>query len=100
LWKVYTFLTSLRARGNVVSIRLRWLGHVVRRDEQSLIKGTWEELGLPDGRGRLGRPRFRWNDQVQRDLERIERNWTMTEDREAWRKIVIEAKNLRFDAPQ
>ncbi|KAJ4434934.1 hypothetical protein ANN_23506 [Periplaneta americana] len=92
-------LRSLYLKPDIVTValvksrRLGWLGHIIR-EEQSLKKVIWEQL--PDGRRCLGRSRFRWNDQVQRDLERKGGNRTMAEDRGAWNKIVTEAKNLRY----
>lgn len=83
----------------VKSRRLRWLGHVYRRDVDSRIKRVW--MGQPEGRRPLGRPRLRWSDQVRQDLRRLGASLETAEDRQQWRHIVGEAKNhLGFVWPQ
>lgn len=48
--------------------RLRWLGHVLRRNYSKMISIilNWK----PNKRRPLGRPRLRWEDQVGKGLER------------------------------
>lgn len=81
------------------SKRLRWLGHVWRRDNTSILKQVFN--GRPIGRRPLGRPRLRWRDQVVKDVRRLGVEMENCEDREEWRRIVGEAKNhLGFIWPQ
>ncbi|XP_060665808.1 uncharacterized protein LOC132798106, partial [Drosophila nasuta] len=47
--------------------RLRWLGHVVRMDEESPAQKVFEAR-VDYGRRRRGRPNLRWKDQVEQEL--------------------------------
>ena len=48
--------------------RLRWFGHIVRRDEEVEIKKVFE-LKI-EGRRKRGRPVKRWIDVVEEDMKR------------------------------
>ena len=52
--------------------RLRWYGHVKRREEDYVGKRMME-MAVP-GRGKRGRPRRRWMDLVREDMERVGAN--------------------------
>ena len=56
--------------------------------------------GKPTGKGPLGRPRRRWEDNVRMDLEEIDINagkWVdSAQDRNYWRALVNAALNLRI----
>ncbi|XP_054283287.1 uncharacterized protein LOC129000349 [Macrosteles quadrilineatus] len=53
------------------------------------------------GKRPLGRPKMRWYDQVKRDVSQCGGTVEMAADREAWKRLIYEAKNrLRFVAPQ
>jgi hypothetical protein len=53
----------------IKSRRLRWAGHVARMGER---RGAYRALvGKPEGRRPLGRPRRRWEDNIQRDLREV-----------------------------
>ena len=78
----------------VAGSRMRWAGHVQRMGEDRLLKRAWKaEEG---GRRRRGRPKLRWKDCVNRDLERAGTNgqeWkTTAEDRGKWRTLTIEVE--------
>ena len=45
--------------------RIRWAGHVVRMGERRGIRGL---VGKPEGKGPLGRPTHRWEDNIKMDL--------------------------------
>jgi hypothetical protein len=47
-----------------------------------------------EGRRSVGRPRLRWKDGVEDDLRKLNfKNWwTVTKDRESWKKILREAE--------
>jgi hypothetical protein len=47
----------------------RWAGHVVCMGE---VRGSYNILvGRPEGRRPLGRPRHRWEDNIEMDLREI-----------------------------
>ncbi|XP_054272854.1 uncharacterized protein LOC128993121 [Macrosteles quadrilineatus] len=83
----------------IKSRRLRWAGHVWRRENSSLIKAV--DQNKPEGRRPLGRPRLRWRSQVLKDVAVLGTTPEAAVDREEWRSIVGEAKNLlRFQWPR
>ena len=68
----------------IKSIRLRWAGHVARMEEgRSAFKIL---TGKPTGKRPLGRPRRRWEDNIEMDLKEIginTRNWVdLAQDRD------------------
>ncbi|KAI5735218.1 hypothetical protein M8J77_015704 [Diaphorina citri] len=62
---------------------MRWMGHVLRRDDESLIKSVWE--GELTGTRRRGRPKLRWKDQIKRDMAKINTTEEDAQDRTVWR---------------
>ena len=53
---------------------LEWMGHIVRMDHGRLVKKMFESK--PEVRRRMGRPRMRWLEDVERDLrERKVERW-------------------------
>ena len=59
--------------------RLRWYGHVKRRDENHPTRKILEFE--PTGRRALGRPRTRWKDSVKRAMEEVGLTEFDTQDR-------------------
>ena len=54
---------------NLKSRRLRWAGHVTRMEQS---RNAYRVLvGKPEGKRPLGRPRRRWEDNIQMDLKEI-----------------------------
>jgi hypothetical protein len=57
------------------------------------------EMGKPEGKRPLGRPRRRWVDNIKIDLGEIGwdgRDWIeLAQDRYRWRALVITVMNLR-----
>jgi hypothetical protein len=54
--------------------RLKWAGHVVRRDQQRPAKIILN--AKPEGRRKRGRPALRWEDGLDYDVKALgERNW-------------------------
>ena len=54
----------------VKSRRLRWPGHVTRMGNE---RGAWKLLvGKPDGKRQVGRPRMRWENNINHDLREID----------------------------
>ena len=72
--------------------RISWLGHLERMEENRMPKKMFtEEL---EGTRRRGRPRKRWREEVERDLQVLGvRRWReLVIDRDKWRSIVRQAK--------
>jgi hypothetical protein len=69
--------------------KLKWYGDVMHMASERIPKKLLE-LKL---RGRRGRPRTRWMDQVKRDMEKRGKKWTQVnqdnewEDRDRWRLL-------------
>ncbi|CAG9116720.1 unnamed protein product [Plutella xylostella] len=78
--------------GQIKSQRLRWLGHLQRMGEDRAAKRAY--LGIPSGRRPVGRPKYRWSDEVGKDLRQLQAgDWRATaQDRDQWRLLVSEAK--------
>jgi endonuclease/exonuclease/phosphatase family metal-dependent hydrolase len=78
--------------GFVKAQRLRWFGHVQRRDTQHILRKTlnWRPV---EGRPR-GRPRIRWEDQIHEDIRRIGiEDWrNKIQDRKSWEKNIRAAR--------
>ena len=64
--------------------RLRWFGHMNRRDQEYVGRQTLEMV--PPGRRRRGRPKQRWMYCVNRDMRAI--GASADEDRTGWGRIV------------
>ena len=67
--------------------RLRWFGHIVRRDEEVEIKKVFE-LKI-EGRRKRGRPVKRWIDVVEEDMKKRGVVQQDAEDREGWRRRAV-----------
>ncbi|XP_054276782.1 trichohyalin-like [Macrosteles quadrilineatus] len=89
-------LRELYKEPDIVAIvkirRLRWAGHVERREEESMLKKIAN--GQPRGTRPLGRPNLRWRDQVQKDLHRVGASLDMAADRQQWRQLSFVCKHL------
>ena len=72
-------LNNLYSPPNIVrvikSTRMRWVGHVARMGEgRGVHRGLVRKI---EGRRPLGRPRRRWEDNIQMDLQEVGcRAWT------------------------
>ena len=76
---------------------MRWAKHGARMEKgRSAFKIL---TGRPTGKGLLGRPRRRWEDNIGMDLEEIAinaGNWVdLAQDRDYWRALVNAALDLR-----
>ena len=69
--------------------RLRWFGHVKRRDQEYVGRKTMEMA--PPGRRKRGRSKQRWMDCVNRDMRAIGTTSDEVHDRTGWRRIVSAA---------
>ncbi|XP_039289321.1 uncharacterized protein LOC120352505 [Nilaparvata lugens] len=75
--------------------RIRWLGHVERMPETRTARMSLYQQ--PGGQRKRGRPRKRWLDDVEADLQSLGvRRWRQrAQDRDAWKRLVEEAKALQ-----
>ena len=72
--------------------RISWLGHLERMEEVRMPKKIFtEEL---EGARRRGRPRKRWKEEVERNLQVLGvRRWReLVAGRKKWKDIVRQAK--------
>ena len=67
-------------------VRLRWYGHVMRRDQEYVGRRAIE-MELPENR-RRGRPKRRFLDVVKKDMEEVGAKETDVEDRKVWRMMI------------
>ena len=66
--------------------RLRWFGHVMRRDEESSERQIMEmEV---DGRRKRGKPKTRWKDCIVADGKDQNLDLTLVENRTTWRRLI------------
>ena len=81
----------------VKSRRMRWAGHVACIGEG---RGVHRVLvGRPEGKRPLGRPRRRWEDNIEINLQEVGGVWgdwmELAQDRDRWRALVSTVMNLR-----
>ena len=76
---------------------MRWVGHVARMRER---RGVYRVLvGKPEGKRPLGRPRRRFEDNINMDIQDVGcggMDWIeLALDRDRWRVLVGVVMNLR-----
>ena len=76
---------------------MRLAGHVARMGER---RGVYKVLvGKPEGKGPLGRPRLRWEDNIKMDVEEVGCGgvgWIeLDEFKDRWRAFVNSVMNFR-----
>jgi len=82
----------------ITSRRLSWTGHVARVGER---RGVYRVLvGKPEGKGPLGRPRRRWEDNIKIDLQKVGCGvmdcFELAQDRDMWRALVNAVMKLQL----
>src|SRR5215469_2278977 len=93
-------LMDLYSLPNIVRVvksrRMRWAGHVARMGEG---RGVHRVLvGKPEGKRPPGRPRRRWEDNIETDLKEVGevRDWMeLAQNRNGWRTLVNTVMNFR-----
>jgi hypothetical protein len=94
-------LNDLYCSPNIVwvikSRRIRWAGHLARMGERG---GIYRVLvGKPEGKVPLGRPRYRWENNIEMDLQEVGcggKEWIeLAQDRDSWRAVVNAVMNLQ-----
>ena len=72
--------------------RIKWLGHIQRMDQARPTRKLldWKPMGTRP----VGRPRQRWQEDVNEDLKKLKvKNWKVTaKDRRTWRDLAEKAK--------
>ena len=66
--------------------RLRWYGHLLRREDDHVRRSTME-MEVQDRR-RRGRPRKRWRNCVRDNMHLKGINEEETQDRNQWRRLI------------
>ena len=69
--------------------RLRWLGHVHRKEKESNLRQVMD-MEIP-GRRPRGRPKGRWRDLVNRDMRELRVVPEDADDRNFWRRRILTA---------
>ena len=67
--------------------RLRWYGHIERKDEEEWVKRIWKDWDV-EGRRPPGRPRMTWHKTVEKDCKKLRLDPRDAHDRTAWRKAI------------
>ena len=101
LYGINEELNDLYASSNIVRViksrRMRWAGHVARMGERRRVYRVL--VGKPEGKGPLGRPRRRWEDNIKMDLQELGcggMDWIeLAQGRNRWRALVNAITNLR-----
>jgi hypothetical protein len=72
--------------------RIRWLGHLVRMEENSPCKKI--TFSQTEGSRKKGKTKLRWLDSVLKDVKllKVEAWWKKALNRNIWGKIMKEAK--------
>jgi hypothetical protein len=91
---LYTSPSNFRV---IKSRIMGWDGHVARMVEG---RGVYRVLvGKPEGKRPLGRPRRRWEENIKMDFQEVGCGGTEwfepAEDRDSWRALANEVRNLR-----
>ena len=80
----------------IKSIRMRWAGHVARMGVGRGVYGVL--VGKHEVKRPLGRPRHRWEDNINIDLQEVGcgcMGWIeLAQDRDRWRALVNAVMNL------
>ncbi|KAD2392888.1 hypothetical protein E3N88_39865 [Mikania micrantha] len=71
--------------------RLRWFGHVRRRNRLAPVRRV--ESLIVEGKRSRGRPRLTWDEQIRHDLSELHLSEDMISDRSSWRRR-IKAKDF------
>ena len=66
--------------------RLKWYGHVLRREDEYVGKRVMV-MEVP-GKRRRGRPKRRWLDSIRNDLSERELSREDAQDRAKWRRFI------------
>ncbi|PSN58017.1 hypothetical protein C0J52_02027 [Blattella germanica] len=90
--ELYELYYEINLETYVKLTRLRWLGHVVRMDNNRRVKIIHN--GMPEGTRTRGRPRQRWMDNMMTDVREFGiLNWKeKASNRDEWKRVLREVK--------
>ena len=69
--------------------RLRWLGHVLRKDDDDWVKKIMSFK--VEGKRGWGSPRMTWSQVVEKDMRECRLKRKDVKDRERWRRLLCRA---------
>ena len=70
----------------LMKMRLRWISHVKRRNENSILRRAME-LEV-EGRKPVGRPKKTWSKVEEEEMRKLNITEDMAEDRNQWRQLI------------
>ncbi|XP_076949285.1 uncharacterized protein LOC143621880 [Bidens hawaiensis] len=73
--------------------RLRWFGHVKRRQTTDLVRSV-ENITIEGRRGR-DRPKLNWDETIKHDLINLRLSEDMVDDRPSWRRRILRLRTSR-----
>ena len=81
----------------IKSRRMRWAGHVAPMGERRVVYRIL--VRKPEGKRPLGRPKLRWEDNINMDLQEVgsgDMDWIeLAQDKDRWRALVNAVMNCR-----
>lgn len=83
--------------------RLRWYGHMMRMSSERIPKMIFENTEKSGEKRRVGRPRERWQSQIQRNVEERGGEWKKAkeekwwESRKSWKEFVEQPEGSDSD---
>ena len=75
-------------------MRLRWFGHVKRRDETSILRRAMKlevECRRP-----IGRPKKTWSKIVEEDMRKLNITENLAQDRQQWRQLTSNPRSEKL----
>ena len=78
-WHIRRFAKIASISDKMREARLRWLGYVMKRDEDNILKSVYQ--ARVEGTRSRGRQRLRWKDKMERDMKGMELRTGMWLDR-------------------
>jgi hypothetical protein len=74
--------------GKIKEARMRWYGHVMRRDDDQIVRKT---LDIQENRRGRGRPHPTWRATVEKDMREQNHEQATIQDRRSWRLMIRRA---------
>jgi hypothetical protein len=74
--------------GKIKEARMKWYGHVMRRDDDHIVRKT---LDIQENRRGRGRPHPTWRVTVEKDMREQNLEQSTVQDRRSWRLMIRRA---------